>query len=79
MNTKTDIIQKIESLLPTEEFIKPSDLLRVGLFRSSTAIRNAIDRGEFTFIKVSRNRLIHRESIIKWLRNKERFGGLDNN
>lgn len=64
-----NIIKKFEEKLGSEDFIKPSQLVSIGLFGSQTAVRLALRKGVLPFIRVSTHRiLIPRESILDHLR-----------
>jgi hypothetical protein len=64
-----NIIKKFEERLGNEDFIRPSQLVSIGLFGSTAAVRNALRDGILPFIKVSSHRtLIPRECVLEHLR-----------
>lgn len=65
----TSIIEKFESKLGSEDFVSPAKLVNCGMYGSRAAVRNALDKGVFPFLKVSSHRvLIPRESVLEYLR-----------
>lgn len=66
---KNTIIEKLTQKLDSEDFLRPIALVKAGLFGSVTAVRHALAKGVFPFIRVSARRvLIPRDGIIEYLR-----------
>lgn len=66
-NSQEEIVRKFDLLLPKQSFLKPGVLIETGLFGSTTAIHNALERGDLVYIKQGRHRLIERQSVLEWL------------
>ena len=70
MTPQETIVQKIADKLGTEDFISPGDLVRCGIFGSSTACRNFLRRGTIPSLRISQHRvLIPRDAVIQFLQN----------
>jgi len=63
-----EIVKHFQGLIGDDAFISPSHLVKVGIFKSSSAVRDALRRGIFPFVKISTRRfLIPRESVLQHL------------
>lgn len=48
-----NIIAKFIDKIGNEDFVQPKDLVNIGLFGSSASVRDALNKGVFSFLKVS--------------------------
>lgn len=63
--TKEIILEKLSKKLGDEDFILPSKLVEAGIFGSSTACRNALQKGVIPSLKITKNRiLIPRQAVL---------------
>lgn len=64
-----NIIAKFIDKIGNEDFVQPKDLVNIGLFGSSASVRDALNKGVFSFLKVSPHRiLISTDSVVNHLR-----------
>ena len=63
-----DLIKAIEKQIGDYSFFSTKQLIKLNIFGSPSAVRLALQRGDLSFVKISKKRfIISRNDLIKYL------------